>query len=298
MMNKTNIEYLDYTWNVTHGCSPVSIGCQNCWAKTTANRLAHMGQRGYSIDDPFKVVCCDWKLDEPQKVRKPSRIGVSFMGDLFHEDVPFEFIDKVIKVIYKTKQHQFLILTKRSDRMAEYFKQLYHSHLAIPNLWLGVSVEHPDYLWRIDELLKIKATVRFVSFEPMLGKVKLSPKHLCRPNICAEPPCIIAETPCPYPMLNWVIVGGESGHKARPMHPDWVRSIRDQCKDAGVPFFFKQWGEYLDIDTLIKYHKFNPYDDKRNRIMVKGSSLRFIRVGKKKAGNLLDRVKHEEFPRD
>ena len=247
-MNKTGIEYIDYTWNATHGCSPVSIGCQNCWAKTTANRMAHMGQRGYSIDDPFKVVCCDWKLDEPEKVRKPSRVGVSFMGDLFHKDVPFEFIWRIWTRMGACSQHDFLMLTKRPDRMREFVEKycpiVTPAHWIIPikNIWLGVSVEGPDQLWRIDELLKIKAAVRFVSFEPLLGSVEL----MTIPDGGWPQTDVLHGTTgsdCQIdvaPKIDWCIVGAESGSKRRECKIEHVRNIVEQCRDANVPCFVKQ----------------------------------------------------------
>ena len=234
-MNKTNIEYLDYTWNITHGCSPVSTGCENCWAKTTANRLAHMGQRGYSIDNPFKVICCDWKLDEPEKVRKPSRVGVSFMGDLFHEDVPDKFIDIIMYKIWEFRLHKFLILTKRIERANNYFAKF---KIPIENgqflrdfshLWLGVTVEHPDYLWRAYKLQKIPCAVRFVSFEPLLVDVEEIS------NILYD-----YENGVFIPAIDWVIIGAESGSKRRLCKIEWVRNIVEQCKDAHVPCFVKQ----------------------------------------------------------
>lgn len=275
-MNKTDIEYLDYSWNPTHGCSPVSPGCDHCWAKMTSKRLAGMGVRGYSKEDPFKVVCCPWKLDEPLKVKKPSRIGVSFMGDLFHEDVLDDYIGKVLAICRAAQWHTHLILTKRPDRALEFFNNndikkyanwLLESDInpdprhrreydwdeikwnytlgenwPIPNIWLGVTVEHPDYLWRIEKLLQIPAAKRFVSLEPMLGGIDLEEYlsedyHAIQAKAEWEP--VTPDNPL-WNKLDWVIVGAESGPKRRECKLEWVRDVVRQCKAAGVPIFVKQ----------------------------------------------------------
>ncbi len=236
-MNRTGIEYLDYTWNVTHGCSPTSIGCKNCWAKPTAKRLAHMGQRRYSIYDPFKVVCCDWKLDEPLKVKKPSRIGASFIGDLFHDDVPQDFRISVFETIRNCKQHTFLLLTKRPENVI-----LGEIHSFMKNAWFGVSVEDPDNLWRVEKLLQIPAAVRFVNFEPLLGAVELMTiPDGGWPQVDALHGTIGSDCQIDsHPSLDWVIVGGESGHNRRECPIEHVRNIVEQCKDAQIPVFVKQ----------------------------------------------------------
>lgn len=239
-MNKTNIQYLDYTWNPTHGCSKVSAGCQNCWAKRQSIRLAGMGVKDYSKDNPFKVVCCPDKLDEPLRVKKPSIIGVSFMGDLFHDKVNWNFQYKVFEMMLNAPQHTFLILTKRPENANKSIKTIwfhlrrnYNRHglnynIPLNNVWLGVSVENNDNRWRIEKLLEIPAAVRFVSIEPMLGAVDLSPIYLDKQRYF--------ETGT----LDWVICGCESGKNRRPFNIEWADRIAKQCVISKTPFFFKQ----------------------------------------------------------
>jgi protein gp37 len=242
-MNATKIEWCEATWNPVTGCSPVSAGCQNCWAKRMANR--QRGRNGYPADDPFRVTFHADRLDEPLRMKKRKRIAVCLMGDICHGDVPAEWIDKVFGIMHWASWHTFLILTKRPERLAAYLrweKRPQHimwearfrasgkgsklmNDLAVcrwplPNVWLGTSVENRDSLDRVRRLQQCSAAVRFLSLEPLLGPI----------------------AQLPLEGIHWVIVGGESGPGARPMHPDWVRSIRDQCQAAGVPFFFKQWG--------------------------------------------------------
>lgn len=180
MMNKTDIEYLDYTWNPTHGCSPVSEGCRNCWAKTMSKRLAGMNVKGYSKDDPFKVVCCDWKLNEPLQIKKPSIIGVSFMGDLFHTNIFGKFINEVWMRMFNNQKHTFIVLTKRPENLYKWTmlaascKHWRDSEIWPDNIWLGVSVENQRTAdERIPILLEIPAKVKFVSVEPMFSEVNI-----------------------------------------------------------------------------------------------------------------------------
>ena len=204
----------DATWNPVRGCTKVSPGCKHCYAETFAERFR--GVPGHPFEHGFDLRLIPHALELPLRWRAGRRIFVNSMSDLFHEDVPVEYILRVFDVIGRAKQHQFQILTKRSDRLLEIC-----SAIRLPlNAWLGVSVENQKYTSRIADLRKVKAAVRFLSIEPLLGPIeslRLSGIH-------------------------WVIVGGESGHHARPMDPAWVRSIRDQCAQADVPFFFKQWG--------------------------------------------------------
>jgi len=237
-MAKTKIEYLDWTWSPTHGCSPVSEGCKNCWARIMSKRLAGMGARGYSKDDPFKVVFCPEKLDEPFHIKKPSRIGVSFMGDLFHGDIQTAYIMSVLDVIEALPLHTFLLLTKRPMGMAaimaerkaetEYLWGYRKEYILPKNIWLGVSVENQDNMWRVEELLKILVVKRFVSFEPLLEGISLSSTYIDKGRYW--------ETG----VLDWVICGCESGQNRRPFDMNWARSLKDQCVEAGVPYFFKQ----------------------------------------------------------
>jgi protein gp37 len=210
----SSIEWTDATWNPVRGCTKISPGCKNCYAERFSERFR--GVEGHPFEQGFDLRLVPSFLELPLRWRTPRRIFVNSMSDLFHEDVPYDFIARVFDVIRRTPRHQFQILTKRAERMAALT-----STLQVPtNTWLGVSVESAEYTSRIDALRSTDATIRFLSVEPLLGPIP----HL------------------PLDGIHWVIAGGESGPHARPMEPDWVRSIRDQCVGAGVPFFFKQWG--------------------------------------------------------
>jgi protein gp37 len=217
MATRSRIEWTEHTWNPITGCSNVSPGCKHCYARIFAERLKAMGAPGYV--DGFAVTLQPDRLREPLKRKIPTLYFVNSMSDLFHEQVPFNYIDRVLAIIDLASQHQFQILTKRANRMAEYF-----ATRPVPlNAWLGVSVENRKHgVPRIAPLVKIEARIRFLSVEPLID----DPGKL------------------PLQGIHWVIVGGESGRGARPMKPEWVRKIRDQCLDAGVPFFFKQWGAW------------------------------------------------------
>jgi protein gp37 len=215
MTTRSRIEWTEHTWNPVTGCTNVSPGCKNCYARVMAERLKAMKMAGY--ENGFAVTLQPNRLSEPLRRRTPTMYFVNSMSDLFHEGVPFDFVERIFDVIARTAQHQYQILTKRPKRMVAFFK----SRTAPPNAWLGVSVENRKHgLPRIDQLRQINAHVRFLSIEPLLeslGSFDLSD-------------------------INWVIVGGESGPGARPMHADWVRDVRDQCLSEAIPFFFKQWG--------------------------------------------------------
>lgn len=215
MTTGSKIEWTEMTWNPTVGCTKVSPGCKHCYAEKMAERLRAMGTSGY--ENGFKLTMLPNRLDDPLKRRKPTVYFVNSMSDLFHEDIPFEFIDQVFGTITKAEWHIFQILTKRGDRLAEYFR----TRTPPKNAWLGVSVEDRAYgLPRIDDLRTVKASIRFLSVEPLL-------EDLEDLNLTG---------------IHWVIVGGESGPKARPMRPEWVESVRLQCEAQGAAFFFKQWG--------------------------------------------------------
>lgn len=215
MKNKTKIEWTESTWNPMTGCTKVSPGCKHCYAEVMAKRLQAMGTAGY--DNGFKLSLMPERLQEPLKRKKPTVYFVNSMSDLFHEDVPRSYIQQVFDVIEEAHWHTFQILTKRADRMASFF----FGKTVPKNAWLGVSVEDKKYgVPRIDQLRKIDATIRFLSVEPLLEDVG----QLNLDNI------------------HWVIVGGESGAKARPMDKAWAESIQSQCGIADVAFFFKQWG--------------------------------------------------------
>jgi protein gp37 len=214
MSDGSAIEWTDATWNPVRGCTKVSPGCKNCYAETFAERFR--GVPGHPFEQGFDLRLVGSALELPLRWRTGRRIFVNSMSDLFHDDVPTEYIGRVFDVIRQAQQHQFQILTKRSERLVEICAQI-----ALPrNAWLGVSVENQKYTTRIDDLRRVKAAVRFLSIEPLLGPI----------------------TNLDLSDIHWVIVGGESGHRARPMDPTWVRLIRDQCALAEVPFFFKQWG--------------------------------------------------------
>jgi len=213
----SKIEWTEETWNPTTGCTKVSAGCKNCYAEVMANRLQAMNTPGY--DNGFEFSMMPDRLDQPIKKKKPTKYFVNSMSDLFHEKMPTPFLNKIMGVIDLTPQHIYQILTKREDAMFDYFQ-----NRNVPeNIWLGVSVEDKKSgVPRIDKLRNINATIKFLSIEPLLediGKIDLSG-------------------------IDWVIVGGESGAKARPMKKEWALSIQKQCKEQNVAFFFKQWGTW------------------------------------------------------
>jgi protein gp37 len=214
MAGNSHIEWTDATWNPVTGCSKISPGCKNCYAERMAKRLQAMGQPNYA--NGFQVTLHPHMLQLPLTWRKPRKVFVNSMSDLFHGDVPLDFIRQVFAVMGEANWHQYQLLTKRSERVLELDAQLRWE----PHIWFGVSVENAEYVRRIEDLRRIRACVRFLSLEPLLGPL---------PNLDLRG-------------IDWVIVGGESGPRARPMRPEWIRQIRDQCLAAGVPFFFKQWG--------------------------------------------------------
>lgn len=215
-MNPTKIEWTDRVWNPSKGCSKISEGCKNCYAASFAKRLQAMGMEDYK--DGFKFQILPHRLNEPLKIKKPQRFFVNSMSDLFHEDMPDEYLDQIFDIIKNTPQHTYQILTKRAENMFEYFQ----NHNVPDNVWLGVTVENASYIYRIDILRKIKSTIKFVSFEPLIGPIdKIDLKN-----------------------IDWVIVGGESGNRARLIKLEWVNNIYLQCKKQNIPFFFKQWGTW------------------------------------------------------
>lgn len=213
-MGQSSIEWTEQTWNPVTGCTKVSPGCKFCYAEKFAARLQSMGVENYR--NGFKLTLHPHMLDKPLEWKKPSVIFVNSMSDLFHKDVPDEFIIAVFKTMNKAHWHQFQVLTKRPERVLELNKKLNWT----PNIWMGTSVENADYMDRIDMLRKTSAKIKFLSLEPLLGAL---------PNMNLK-------------KIDWVIVGGESGWKARPMKLEWVLDIQEQCQEADVPFFFKQWG--------------------------------------------------------
>lgn len=214
MAQASSIEWTESTWNPVTGCTKISPGCAHCYAERMAKRLRAMGQERYR--DGFKVTLQPDVVDLPLHWKRPRMIFVNSMSDLFHKEVPADFIVKCFAVMQQASQHTFQVLTKCPERAVELAP-----HLPWPsNVWMGTTVENADYIHRIRSLIQIPATVRFLSLEPLLGPI---------PRL-------------PLRGIHWVIVGGESGPAARPMLPGWVLQIRNRCMAYGVPFFFKQWG--------------------------------------------------------
>ena len=221
MATNSHIEWTDATWNPVTGCTKISPGCKHCYAERLSKRLKAMGQANYR--NGFKVTLQPQMLELPLRWRSPKRIFVNSMSDLFHESVQTDYIKRVFDVMGRAHWHQYQVLTKRSDRVLKLSKELEWA----PQIWMGVSVENEAYTYRIDALRKTAAHVKFLSLEPLLGPLK-------RLNLRG---------------INWAIVGGESGPGARPVDPEWVTEIRDQCLRSGVPFFFKQWGGFQKKKT-------------------------------------------------
>lgn len=322
MSAHSSIEWTDATWNPVRGCDIVSKGCTNCYAMRQAHRQsgpggAYEGLTQISKGGPVwtgKVQLVPELLDAPLRWRKPRRIFVNSMSDLFHEDVPDEFINKVFAVMALCPQHTFQILTKRPQRMREWFHPAptglardvivavtadrtvsahrrtchYEERWPLPNAWLGVSVEdQASANERIPLLLQTPAAVRWISAEPLLGPIDIG--ATITKQINAAPSLQEAwRAALPYAgvRIDWVVVGGESGPGARPMTPDWARSLRGQCAAAGVPFFFKQWGSWTPYCSTLA---------KPESIAIDGTILR--RTGKKGAGRMLDGRTHDEYPR-
>jgi len=275
-MSASKIEWTDETWNVCTGCTKVSDGCKHCYVERIWPRLAGNPKHvchGRKFTD---IQRHPERLDQPLHWKRKRMVFVNSMSDLFHEDVSFEFIDEVFAIMAMCQQHTFQILTKRPERMREYTtsERIINVKWPLPNVWLGVSIEDQQTAdERIPLLLQTPAAVRFVSAEPLLGLV-----DLCYSAFNG------ADSLQTMRGIDWVIVGGESGPKARPMNPQWARDLRDQCKAAGVPFFFKQWGEWTP----------NWLNDNDGNMIT--GSIWMDRVGKKAAGCLLDGIEHKEMP--
>lgn len=331
----TKIEWAEETWNPVIGCTKVSAGCKNCYAERMSSRLANMGQAVYQrvvqIDYERDIALPQWnnaikllpsKLTNPFHWKKPRTIFVCSMSDLFHKDVPFAFIDNVFAVMACSPRHVFYVLTKRPERMAGYLLERSRScthwekaareigytmrfngnglcPFPLPNVILGTSIENQTtFDYRIHFLLRCPAVARFLSLEPLLGPVDLSgvltKAQWGKPNSKKLRPHEVVGR---NDLIHQVIVGGESGPGARPMHLDWARSLRDQCKAAGVPFFFKQWGEWLPCeDGPDGWYTPSaiPVSDLRVNTTLIDSPM--ARVGKKAAGRLLDGVEHNGIP--
>lgn len=310
-MNNTSIEWTDKTWNPLTGCTKVSQGCKHCYAETIHERFNGKGSFR-------KVTCHEDRLQQPLKWKKPAKVFVNSMSDLFHEDVPLDFIKKVFAVMNAAKQHTFQVLTKRSKRLLEVSRELEWG----PNIWMGVSVENQDAAEeRILDLMHSGAAVTFLSCEPLLGPVNLDRiKGPIDPEEPEEQYFFSAfigncweweyeedwfdsvDGPT-FKAIDWVIVGGESGHGARPMHPDWVRSLRDQCSEAEVPFFFKQWGAWQPMEKPQESQSIKSLSRNEQWLNLNGGQgfhgeevYRMKRVGKKWSGRLLNGQFHDQFP--
>lgn len=334
LSDKSKIEWCDASWNPVTGCTKVSEGCRNCYAEKFAERFR--GKPGHYFENGFDITLRPDKMDQPLKWKRPRKIFVNSMSDLFHPDVPEPFIDRVFAVMAQTPEHIYQILTKRPERMRSYLMEgraslvayamgedfgnrrytrrkinnvntaLFHlEQWPLPNVWLGTSVENQKAAdERIPLLLQTPAAVRFLSMEPLLDSVNLKPLwetcpecgsweiYYLRGGNCYCDDCGVDIDKAKIG-IDWIIAGGESGPKARPMHPEDPRSIRDQCQTAGVPFFFKQWGTWFPLGQ-----KSNGWDGSsgpgvRNDDFI-GQPM--YRIGKKKAGRLLDGREWNEFP--
>ena len=236
----TKIEWTDETWSPVTGCTAISPGCTNCYAKRMARRLA--GRCGYpEAPHHFDVTLRPDRLYQPLRWKKPRKIFVCSMSDLFHEDVPFSFIDRVWRRMSHCSQHIFQILTKRPERMARYVTERWTRDYFPLNIHLGITICNQDELWKADKLLRVPSAVHFASLEPLLSKIDLSKMKVgeCRGDETVQS-ALSSMSFVGRKTHDWVIVGAETGPGKRPMELDWARSLRDQCKDAGTPFFFKK----------------------------------------------------------
>src|SRR6266566_1599841 len=224
MSENSTIEWTNSTWNPVTGCTKISPGCAHCYAETFAERFR--GVKGHPYEQGFALKLWPNRIELPLHWKKPRRIFVNSMSDLFHKEIPDKFIRRVFLTMELAKHHTFQVLTKRAERMEQWTNENYTRSAWPKNVWLGVSVENQDYSWRIAHLQHTPATIRFLSVEPLLGPLNLNKAVLQD--------------------VEWVIVGGESGPNARRMKPEWVIEIKQDCQRFGVPFFFKQWGTYDD----------------------------------------------------
>ena len=340
MTQPTKIQRAEHVWNPLTGCSKVSEGCKGCYAIPTAWKLAHnpnpkvakayagtVKKVGAALQWTGKINLLEERLLEPLRLRKPSRIFVNSMADLFHPDVPDEFIDRVYAVMALCPQHQFMILTKRPERRREYLNGLHGEirHARLESCWAAMDVRHPTVtVWplpnvsegtsvedqatadeRIPLLLRTLAAVRWVSYEPALGAVEFRREWLLD---AGDKEYLAKLGHGGKKGLDGIVMGGESGPEARPMHPDWPRAVRDQCAAAGVAFFFKQWGAWAPASQVAAPHEIT------HAMTAKGTVAEFTReamvagdretlhweglrcIGKKAAGRLLDGREHNDLP--
>lgn len=316
MASKSKIQWTDASWNPVVGCTKISPGCLNCYAEKMANRIAGKElsyfMKNTSLSGSVtqykymnvvengkwngKIHCDGIALEIPLHWRQPRMIFVCPIGDLFHPKVPFEFIDEIWWTMSVSREHFFQILTKRPKRYLEYWQHRLSKGFTDgtrENIWAGVTVcnqEEADK--KIPILLQIPAAVRFVSIEPMLGAIDIR-KYIVHYLKTDK----LVGTTGSFKPLDWVIVGGESGPRARPMHPDWPRKVRDDCVAAGVPFFFKQWGKWAPWD----FDNWDPNKYFKSRYLFEPNNCEDLKavypVGKKKAGRLLDGKEWAEYPK-
>lgn len=304
MGSKSKIEWTEASWNMISGCTKISAGCKNCYAERMAARFG----RDFST-----VVCDESKLDQPTHWNRPRKIFVCSTADLFHADVPFSFIDKVFAIMEANPRHTFQVLTKRADRMAEWFEYRSAIHnfakgpeTMLPNVWVGVTAENQEMAdFRIPFLFKCPAAIRFVSVEPMIGNV-----DLCR--------FLSGEM---GRKLDWVIIGGESGQNARPCHPMWVRNLVNNCRLFNAPIMFKQWGEWgpaEEISDESRSEWVNSDKDTKSLLMMSDGSSKetffgprtpfepawatpgkalMLKLGKHKTGRFIDENEYLEYPK-
>lgn len=352
MGDKSKIEWTDATWNPVTGCTRVSEGCRNCYIERTppfrnANRrfMNREGQPSHEVGSTTGVTLHPDRLDQPLRWKKPRRVFVNSLSDLFHDQVPDDFILSVFAVMLLANRHVFQVLTKRPSRMASllnrdgFFDEVQERAIAgvdewgvspqrafdirrragawsplapwpLPNVWFGVSVEDQKAAeLRIPKLLGTPAAVRFLSCEPLLGLVDLSPwldlvwsRPIGDADLVNDERWRAFKGEPMRSLLDWIIVGGESGPGARPMHPDWARALRDQSAAAGVPFFFKQWGEWAPTvnvahsGRVIWLDPDGRFRDASEALPAPGAQL-MARVGKKAAGRTLDKRTWDEMPR-
>lgn len=298
MGDNTKIEWADASWNPIVGCTKVSEGCRNCYA-FDLHKMRHKAKlEGKQLPEqyakPFsEIQLFPDRLEQPLRWKRPRKIFVNSLSDLFHPDVPDSFLDEIFTIMAKAKQHTFMVLTKRPERMKRYMESCQRGADDIggrfpwKNVWMGVTVENQQAAdERIPLLLKTPAAVRWISVEPMVGPVDL--EKWTRNDDMGVP---VGHE------IDWVVCGGESGNKARPIHQDWARSLRDQCQAAGVPFFFKQWGEWLEFQEATCPGRV-PISSLRGNVHTFDDGTEVVRVGIRAAGRLLDGKLWDQYPRE
>jgi protein gp37 len=306
-MSITSIEWtqrpgtIGETWNPTTGCNKVDRGCKNCYAEIMHRRLMLMKPDKYTQPFLAGAIPHPETLEIPLKWKKPRTVFVDSMSDLFHENIPMWFLEDVFKVMRATPQHTYLILTKRPERLID-FEIIYHvvENPWPPNVWIGTSInDQASADIRIPLLLKIPAALRFISYEPATGPADISRwlGSYWRIPMTGDAPLQMRPRKLVYG-IDWVICGGESGHKAVPMHPDWARRVRDDCATADVPFFFKQFGNWEPVTYYKDHHPVIDYNTGPSQYLF-GLPHRpqNMRRTSKKSGNLLDGQTHLNFPK-